>query len=493
MIYSVGSDTVKTSIFYINDFHGKSINMEKAMAASRSYDFQNKDNNQTDTLKLSSGDIMVGEDVTINKAAILFQNFIGIKSSAIGNHEHDMQGNVDKVLQFVKYNLLSNNIKINPRSPWSKLVKSSVTEEINGHKYGIIGTTPVDLFTRSKLGTLQKDISVDDALETLEDIQKETDRLKAQGVNKIILLSHLGNKLEKMVATRTSGIDVILGGHSHDLIFDVKEGENLFYNKDGEPVIITQAGKDGKNFGILNLEFDQNGVIKKVQNNIGYTKDFHRDMPVKYVFDKLFGNNKVYGVINSAPPEPEKYLISPNAHGNYIADCMKEDLESDIALIQSANMRGYFEQGKIDERIINDILPFKNELYKVNYSEKDIVDALKFSCEKSFASSANKPGIFYVSGLEYTISKDGQLKSLSFIDKKGNKNPIDINKPRTDKVYTTVINDYCAQGNDNLKMLNHPERIIEKCGIDSGVCVARILEKSKTPIDIKDDGRIKVL
>lgn len=493
MIYSVGADTVKTSIFYINDFHGKSINMEKTVAASRSFDFQNNDNKETDTLKLSSGDIMVGEDVKINKASILFQNFIGIRSSAIGNHEHDMQGNVDKVLQFVKYNLLSNNIKINPRSPWSKLVKSSVVEEVNGHKYGIIGTTPVDLFTRSKLGTLQKDISVDDALETLEDIQKEADKLKAQGVNKIILLSHLGNKLEKMVAVKTSGIDVILGGHSHDLIFDVKEGKNLFYNKDGEPVIITQAGKDGKNFGILNLEFDKNGVIKKVQNNIGYTKDFHRDMPVKYVFDKLFGNNKVYGVINSAPPEPDKYLISPNAHGNFIADCMKEDTNSDIALIQSANMRGYFEKGKIDERIINDILPFKNELYKVNYSEKDIVDAIKFSCEKSFASSANKPGIFYVSGLEYSVSKDGQLKSMNFIDKKGNKKPIDIDNPREDRFYSTVINDYCAQGNDKLTMLNHPEKIIEKTGIDSAVCVERILEKTKSPVDIKDDGRIKIV
>lgn len=493
MISPVGSDNVKTSIFYINDFHGKSINMEKTVSASRSFDFQNSSKKDVDTLKLSSGDIMVGEDVKINKASILFQNFIGINASAIGNHEHDMQGNVDKVLKYVKYNLLANNVKINPRSPWGRIVKSSVIEEINGHKYGIIGTTPVDLFTRSKLGALQRDISVDDAKETLNDIQMEADKLKQQGINKIILLSHLGNKLEKIVATQTSGVDVILGGHSHDLVFDVKEGENLFYGKNGEPVIITQAGKDGKNFGILNLEFDKDGVIKKVQNNIGNTKDFHRDMPVKYVFDKLFGNNKVYGVINSAPPESDKYLISPNAHGNFIADCMRQDLNSDIALIQSANMRGYFEKGKIDERILNDILPFKNELYKMNYSEKNIVDAIKYSCAKSFSSSANKPGIFYTSGIEYTVSHDGQLKSMYFVDKNGNKTPIDVNNPRTDKFYTTVINDYCAQGNDKLTMLNHPEQIIEKCGIDSSVCVANILAKSKTPIDIKDDGRIKIV
>jgi 2',3'-cyclic-nucleotide 2'-phosphodiesterase (5'-nucleotidase family) len=193
MISPISSGNVKTSIFYINDYHGKSINMERTMSASNTFDARNIDKKDTDILKLSSGDIMVGEDITINRAAIMFQNFIGITASAIGNHEHDIQGNIDKVLQYVKFNMLSNNVKINPRSPWSGVVKSSVIEEVNGHKYGIIGSTPVDLFTRSKLGPLQKDLTVDDAKETIYDIQREIDKLKNQGVNKIILLSHLGN------------------------------------------------------------------------------------------------------------------------------------------------------------------------------------------------------------------------------------------------------------------------------------------------------------
>ena len=68
---------------------------------------------------------------------------------------------------------------------------------------------------------------------------------------------------DKIIAQNTSGIDVILGGHSHELIKGVKEGENLFYGLDGKPVVITQAGKDGKTFGVLNLEFDKDGNIKK--------------------------------------------------------------------------------------------------------------------------------------------------------------------------------------------------------------------------------------
>ena len=50
-------------------------------------------------------------------------------------------------------------------------VHSSTIEEHNGHKYGIIGTTPIDLYKRSKEGTIQKDITVDNVKETIEDIQ----------------------------------------------------------------------------------------------------------------------------------------------------------------------------------------------------------------------------------------------------------------------------------------------------------------------------------
>lgn len=490
MISPISTGNIKTSIFYINDYHGKSINMERTMSASKTFDSQTKDKKDIDILKLSSGDIMVGEDIAINKAAIMFQNFIGIKASAVGNHEHDMQSNQEKILSDIKFNMLSNNVKVNPRNPWSGVLKSSVIEEINGHKYGIIGSTPVDLFKRTKCGSLHRDFTVDGAEQTVKDIQIEIDKLKTQGVDKIILLSHLGNTFEKIIATQTSGLDVILGGHSHNLIKSVKEGENLLYNKDGEPVIITQAGKDGKNFGILNLEFDQNGIIKKVQNNIGYTKDFHRNMPLEYIFNKLFKNNKIYGEIKSAPPEPENILISPNPHAYFITDCMRKDLDCDIALIQSGNMRGYFEKGEVDDRILNDILPFKNELYKIKYSEKDIVDAVKFACESAHNSHF---GIIYASGLKYSVNDKGKLLSMTFVDKNGNQTPIDINNPRYDKFYTTAINDYCAQGNDKFKMLDKPQQIIQKTGIDSSVCVANILKNMKEPAQIVDDGRIKIV
>ena len=491
MINPVSTNNIKTSIFYINDYHGKSINMERTVSAANAFDARNKDKD-VDTLKLSSGDIMIGEDFKTNQLAVMFQKKIGITASAIGNHEYDIQNKINTILSQINYNLLSSNVKINPRSPWFKKVHSSTIEEHNGHKYGIIGTTPIDLYKRSKEGSIQKDITVDKVKETIEDIQTEANRLQSQGINKIILLSHLGYTLDKIIANQTQGIDVILGGHSHDLLFDVKEGENLFYSKTGEPVIITQAGRDGKNFGILNLEFDQNGVIKKIQNNVGNTREFKRYAPIKYLFDKIFGVKETYGYINSAPGPLSHDLIEPNPHAYFITDCMKKDLDVDIAILPSANIRGYFEKGKVDTRILTDILPFQNKLYKVKYSEKEIVDAIKLSA-KSFTNIANKPGIFYASGLNYTVTTNGTVKSITFIDKTGKEIPINIDNPRNDKFYTTILNDYCAQGNDGFKMLNQPDRIIEKYSFDATKCVKAILKKEKDAVDIKDDGRIKII
>ena len=147
-----------------------------------------------------------------------------------------MQDKIKSVLPLTKYNLLASNVHIAPNSAWFNTVKPATVEVCNGNKYGIIGTSPIDLYKRSKVGVLQKEVQVDKVKETIQDIQKEADKLQKQGINKIILLSHLGYTLDKIVANQTQGIDVILGGHSHDLLLDVKEGENLFYSKTGEPV-----------------------------------------------------------------------------------------------------------------------------------------------------------------------------------------------------------------------------------------------------------------
>lgn len=489
-----GSGYTNTSIFYVNDFHGRAINMERTITASNAFD-RYVPSNGVDKLKLASGDIMLGEDNLINKVAATFMKFIGVTASAVGNHECDVKPkDMHNVFKALPYSLLACNLKSKDNDDdFHNFVKSSLVEEHNGNKYGIIGTVPTDLLTRLKYGKFftDKNIKPANIEETVKMVQAEVDKLKSQGVNKIILLSHCGYGYDRRIATETDGLDVILGGHSHNLVKGVEEGENLLYSKSGEPVVITQAGRDGKFFGVLNLEFDKNGIIKKVQNNVESTRPFNRNAAARYIFDTILGKPEVVGSVRTAPPIMKNDLIEVSPLANFVVDSIKEQTGCDISMISAALLRGTLEKGKTDTRTISEISPFKNKIVNVNYTEKEIVDAIKFGA-RSFKNRNNKPGLVHVSGLKYTVSKDGELNDLKFINKDGKEEIIDINNPRKDKTYSVSINDYLAMGGDNFDMLNKIKQAEKINDFDLTVCVENYFRRHSEPVDLIDDGRIKI-
>ena len=259
------ADSFEMSIGYVNDIHGQTNNMMRILSGIKG------------DLRLSAGDNDIGDEKnkTVHKATTKFLNIANIKASALGNHEFDTKQNdfIQTVKDFDGAILTANfkkdalsvqsteEIETQGRADLDNYIKKSSIVEVKGEKIGLVGASPVDMFERATHPDYHKDCHVDSLDETIEDIQEEVDELKEQGINKIVLLSHLGHKRDRVVAQNTSGIDVIVGGHTHELVKDIKEGENLFYSKDGEPVIITEAGRDGRAFGLLNLTFDKNGVI----------------------------------------------------------------------------------------------------------------------------------------------------------------------------------------------------------------------------------------
>lgn len=486
---------VKTSILYLNDIHGKTINMERLASVSKTFDGINK-NSDTDCLKLSSGDIMLGNDVNINQAAIAFQNAIGVKASALGNHELDLgctnKEHFQNILKEKKYALLANNISFSEDKEISDNIKNTEIIEINGHKYGLIGTAPLDVLGIIRKSKLTEEIKIENLENTIKNVQRDADNLRSQGIDKIILLSHTGYEADIEIAKNTSGIDVILGGHSHDLLRDIEKGKNIFYSKDNEPVIITQGGRDGTHFGVLNLEFNENGVIKSAQNNISYASYFNRYLPMKYIVETYVGKPQIVGYIDYAEAPPKKILLEPNGHANFILDCMKEDCNADVAILPSAEIRGFFDTGTIDTRTLFEIFPFKNKPVVINYTEKELVDAIKVAA-KSVSNRDNKPGIMFVSGLEYGISKDGKLLYMKFVDKEGGVSEIDINNPRTDKCYSTVTNEFHAISNEYFPMLKKYNEAVRLYNYDSAQCIINHFNKNNKPVRIIDDGRIKII
>ena len=487
-------NTVQTDIFYINDNHGRIGNMARIYTAKKMYDNLNKDS-KADKFVLAAGDISAGADLHIVKAANTYMNGLGVEATADGNHEYDASpSELAESKKGAKFKSLGMNLQIPKGNPLDGVIEKSFVIEKNGHKYAIIGLAPPDLHERIRDNESRKQIGIDDFEKTLKDIQSVADEYKKQGINKVILLSHCGLEKDQRIARETSGIDVIIGGHTHDLLEGIKEGKNLLYSKSNEPVIITQAGKDGEYFGDLKITWDdENGIIVKAQNNATPSNNFKRNRVLKGVFDQILGKPEQLGTIKSVAPQVKNRLIDPNPNGFFIMDAVRKEFDTDLALINVGNIRGFFEVGPLDSRQVFEVVPLKNNMVKLKLTEKEVVDAIKNGA-KSFTNPGSKPGIVIPSGLKYTVSKKGDLKEMSFIDKTGKEIPIDVNNPNPNKIYTVATDDFFASGGDNLISNKVAEnKIDEKFDFDKDKLTCDYVKKLNAPVEIKDDGRIKVV
>lgn len=494
-----------TSWFYVNDVHGKMTNMERIYNMTKEFDatpaakiapaFWNKNTGDVSKFKVASGDIILGANYIHNQVANKFLDWSGFIASALGNHELDVvePGNLAKLLSDSKYKMLAANVDIKEGSPLVGKIQKSMVVERDGEKYGLIGIAPEDMLERVKMNNTLKDFSVKNDDETIKIVQDEVNKLQAQGINKIVVLSHEGTKKDQRLAQETSGIDLIFGAHTHDLIEGLQEGVNLFTSKSGEPVILTQAGKDGENVGILNVDFDENGIVKKAQNNVIKTKNYNRPLFVKDSVEDIIGKPEIIGKVKAAVAPPEQRLIENNPHGNLIADAMRNELGTDIAILNAGNIRGNFSEGTVDSRLISDITPFEDKMWIIGLSEKQIVDAINVGL-KSLTKSSNKPGILLVSGLKYKANKQGELLDLEFIDKNNQVHKIDVKNPDPNKKYTVAADDFFATGGDGyLESNKNPDFVLQKFDMDKNKLACDYIKKMDQPMEIKDDHRIEIM
>ena len=90
-----------------------------------------------------------------------------------------------------------------------------------------------------------------------ESMQKTVDEVRAKGAQVIVVLSHNGMDVDLKMASRVTGIDAILGGHTHDGVPTPVKVKNL-----SGTTLVTNAGSNSKYLGVL--DFDVKGG--KVEN-----------------------------------------------------------------------------------------------------------------------------------------------------------------------------------------------------------------------------------
>jgi len=88
-----------------------------------------------------------------------------------------------------------------------------------------------------------------------EGLQRSVDDARAKGAQVIVLLSHNGMDVDLKLASRVTGIDAILGGHTHDGV----PQPTLVANARGK-TLVTNAGSNGKFVGVLEFDVKPGGI-----------------------------------------------------------------------------------------------------------------------------------------------------------------------------------------------------------------------------------------
>ncbi len=481
----------KLSIFHINDLHGQTDNIGSIINASKKFDSEDKVG--VDRLKLSAGDNICGNDTKKNATIAGVLNCINLDASAVGNHEFDPTATgFEDFIDRTNTDFVSSNLDVPDEKTLDGKIKNSIVKEINGTKYGILGLTTTELNTCIKDPEMLEGVEVDDDDETIKNLQEEIDELREQGINKIILLSHSGYEVDKLIAQNTTGIDVIVSGHSHDIIEGVKEGENLIRSQNGEPVLIIQAGDNGRYYGTSDIEFDDNGIILRANNKI-YKTENKKNVLIQQIEDSILGKSEVVAQVSKTIENPLNRRISPNAWSNMIADSMTHELDAEIALINAANIRKVPALGKLTARGITETTPYANELVKTTITEGELVKALKFACG-SLSNPSGSPGLLMPSGLRYETSKTGELKKLEFVSKNGEVQEIDINNP-SNREYSIILDIFLFENQEYKELNLNREHIKYNFDKDKTATdyIKKLTNNGEIPLEIIDDQRVKIV
>ncbi len=207
---------------------------------------------------------------------------MGLDAMAMGNHEFDLNNEtLAEFINSVSFPLLGANMDVSEDTHLNGLsnLLAYTLFAFNGNEKQqvTLDTMPTDKPVVAVIGMVLEDMptispqvgNVKFSSE-IETAQQVVDELKSNGVNKIVLLTHIGLTRDISIAENVDGIDVIVGGHSHTLMGDftnLGHSDNgqyaqLIKNPNGGITCIVQSGDMAQAIGHANVVFDSNGDLQ---------------------------------------------------------------------------------------------------------------------------------------------------------------------------------------------------------------------------------------
>jgi 5'-nucleotidase len=448
------------------------------------------------SLLLSAGDIFQGTlyfNQYLGKADLDFYNALGYSVATIGNHEFDKgQQPLADFIAGAKFPIVSANIETTATSPLAGKIKPWVVLSVNEQKIGIFGLTTQETAILSNPGA---GVTFTDAIASAK---KAVQDLTAQGVNKIIALTHIGFTQDLELARQVAGIDVIIGGHSHTPVGNIL-GTTAPYpvveqTPDKNPVLIVTDWEWGKYLGDLHVVFNPAGelvswagaphpVEASITPDAGFqTKLDQYAAPVKALRQKVIGKSTVM-----LDGERANVRTAETNFGNLIADAILEKTCPDntqLAIINGGGIRASIPAGDVTVGRVLEVLPFGNTISRLDLTGAQVKQALENGVSKVEEGGGRFP---QVGGLRFVWNPGAavgdRIIDLQVRDKDGSYKPIDPNA-----TYRVVTNSFMVTGGDGYSVFTQGKNKIDTGLLQADAVIDYIVAKS--PITLQVEGRI---
>jgi 5'-nucleotidase/UDP-sugar diphosphatase len=416
-----------TTILHVNDTHDR---IEPTIIQGKPYGgmarlgtlVERHRKSDPNPLFLHAGDAFQGTmyfNVYEGLADLAFLNALRPDAMAVGNHEFDKgPAALGTFARHAQFPLLSSNLDVSSEPALNGLFRRSTIVTRGRERIGIVGAITSDLPTISSPGPNVR------MLDLRTSIQAEVDALTRAGVNKIVLLTHVGYDAEKELARTLRDVDVIVGGHSHALLGTTTAVgwpnswgpyPTLVDNPEGGKTVVVQSWEGAKLMGRVQVTFDSRGRVKKWSTSqpVIVDESIPEDptlMALVAAFEKPLAQQRDRKIAAAA-----RAIASDGQMGGIIADAMLEATSKQgavAALLNGGGVRAAFEPGDITWGMAISVQPFDNTLIlmdvtgaQLRQALEDIVEAARnrvlwVSQGTRYALDPSKPAGSRVTGLE---------------------------------------------------------------------------------------------
>jgi len=432
-------EALKTvSVIYTNDIHGAITpskddtnpgGLKGGVAYVGSAIKELKDKAKGNYVLMDGGDWGQGSyesKLTKGKTMIDVMNNLGYDAGEIGNHEFDWgRAALKDMIDEAAFPVLGGNVL--EEGKLVEGIKPYTIKEVNGLKIGIIG-----LISPETPGSVDpKNITGLKFASAKETVEKYIPELKEHGADMIFVLSHQGDVADEKLASSVTGIDLIVGGHSHTLMEDAKKVNET---------LIVQSGTQGEKVGSINLAIDpQTKKIVSFKNTLipVTDKNFKPDPEIEKIIAPVVNEakEKMSEVVGKSEVNltHDRKKVFETVMGNVLTDAMRESTGADVAMQNSGGIRDQIMAGEVTMGDLYRVLPFDKFIVSMDLSGKQIKDLME-------NSAGRKKGNMQVSGITMDIEpKQAKWHKVSNIKIGGV--PLDMNK-----LYRVTTDDFLAGG-----------------------------------------------